>query len=85
MSLFEGFEAGGRRFAGVVCSFCGETVEPGPIDPVELSITARADRRRDDGMGTQLSWCHASCLEASGLGDLHVTRSAFWDDEMSTN
>jgi predicted RNase H-like HicB family nuclease len=60
-----------------MCSFCGEVIEPAEVDPVELVITARADRRRDDRIGTQMSWCHAACLNASGLRDLHVTRSEF--------
>jgi hypothetical protein len=79
MGFFE-FEAGGFRVAGVACSFCGHGVEPGEIDPVELTIVARADRQRDDGIGTQTCWCHAACLEASGLSDLHVTRPEFWED-----
>jgi hypothetical protein len=75
--IFEGSDAGDHRIAGVMCSFCGETIAPGEIDPVELRITARADRPDPDGFGVQLSWCHATCLEASGLGDLHVTRPEY--------
>ena len=74
------FDAGDIRVRGVLCSFCYEKVEPGEIDPVQLLITARADRRRSDGIGTQQSWCHAACLEAAGLSDVHVTRAEFWED-----
>jgi hypothetical protein len=74
------FGAGDVRVRGVACSFCGGRVEPGEIDPVVLTVTARADRPRRDGIGVQTCWCHAECLEASGLSDLHVTRAEFWED-----
>jgi hypothetical protein len=77
MGFFE-FEAAGWKVRGVACSFCGQPIEPGEIDPVELSITARCDRPREDGLGSQLSWCHSACLENSGMTDLHVTSSAYW-------
>lgn len=67
------------RFAGFACCFCGEVVESGEIDPVQVVIRARADRPRADGLGTQTSWCHAACLEASGFSDLQVTTAEFWD------
>ena len=79
MGYFE-FEAGDWRVVGVMCSFCHERVEPGDIDPVQLVITARADRPREDGMGSQQSWCHALCLEESGLKEVHVIRPEFWED-----
>jgi|1186.fasta_scaffold83108_1 hypothetical protein len=79
MGFFE-FEAGDYTVTGVVCSFCGEAVRSGEIDPVELTITARADRPHGEGFGVQMSWCHAACLEASGLSDLHVTRPEYWED-----
>jgi hypothetical protein len=80
MSIFEPFEAGGLRIGGVNCCFCDKHVEPGAIDPVTVTIEARSDRPRDDGFGTQTNWCHAACLEASGMTDLHVTRPEFWED-----
>ena len=79
MGFFE-FDAGDFSISGVMCSFCGMRVEPSEVDPVELRITARADRPRGDGVGEQLGWCHAGCLERSGMSDLHVTRSEFWED-----
>jgi hypothetical protein len=79
MSIFEPFEAGGRKFAGVGCCFCDQHIEPGEIDPVTLTIQARSDRPRRDGVGVQTSWCHAACLEASGMTDLHVTKPEFWE------
>jgi hypothetical protein len=79
MGYFQ-FDADEMRVRGVACSFCGLSVEPGEIDPVALTVTARADRPRKDGLGAQTSWCHAACLEASGLSDLHVTRAEFWED-----
>jgi hypothetical protein len=80
MGIFEPFDAGGRSFAGVGCCFCDQLIEPGEIDPVTLTIEARSDRPRTDGLGVQTSWCHAACLEATGISDLHVTRREFWDD-----
>jgi hypothetical protein len=80
VSIFEPFEAGGHEFAGVGCCFCGSTVHPGPIDPITLTVKARSDRPRTDGLGVQTLWCHAECLEATGAGDLHVTRPEFWED-----
>jgi hypothetical protein len=50
------------------------------IDPVTLTVKARSDRLRNDGFGVQTMWCHAACLEASGAGDLHVTRPEYWED-----
>jgi hypothetical protein len=67
------------RFGGFACCFCGGVVESGEIDPIQVVIRARADRPRDDGLGTQTSWCHAACLEASGFSDLHVTTPEFWE------
>jgi hypothetical protein len=74
-------EVDGReyRVAGFACSFCGQVVESGEIDPVQVVIRARADRPRDDGLGIQTSWCHAACLRASGFSDLPVTTTEFWD------
>jgi hypothetical protein len=80
VSLFEGFEAGGYRIAGVVCCFCGERVAPGVVDPVTLVVRARSDRPRGNGLGAQTMWCHAECLEATGARNLHVTRPEFWED-----
>ena len=49
---------------------------PGPAsgnDPRERSWgAARSDRPRDDGLGLQTTWCHAACLETTGIADLHV-------------
>jgi len=78
MGFFE-FDAGGVHVRGVACCFCDESVVPGPIDPVTLVVQARSDRPRDDGFGVQTMWCHAACLEASGAGDLHVTRPEYWE------
>jgi hypothetical protein len=47
---------------------------------VTVTIKARPDRPRDDGIGVQTSWCHAECLEASWMIDLHFTRPEFWED-----
>jgi hypothetical protein len=77
---FYEFEAGGSTVRGVVCSFCGEHVEPGDIDPVEMTITARADRPHPEGFGVQMSWCHAACLDASGISDVHVIDPDYWED-----
>lgn len=74
------FDAGDFHVAGVGCCFCGGRVEPGSIDPVTLTVKARSDRPREDGFGVQTMWCHAACLEASGAGDLHVTRPEYWED-----
>jgi len=63
----------------VACCFCGKPVDSGDIDPVELTVGARADRVRIGGIGLQTLWCHADCLDATGMSDLHVTRPAFWD------
>jgi hypothetical protein len=80
VSIFEPFEVGGSSFSGVGCCFCERPIEPGLIDPVTLTIEARSDRPREDGIGVQTSWCHAACLESSGMSDLHVTRPEFWED-----
>jgi hypothetical protein len=74
------FESNGPHIAGVACSFCGELVESGEVDPVMVTVTARADRPRRDGFGVQTNWCHAKCLEATGFSDLHVTTAEFWED-----
>ena len=79
MGIFEPFEAHGIRFAGMSCCFCDRAIEPGFVDPVTLTIEARSDRRRNDGFGVQTSWCHAECLEASGMPALHVTRREYWE------
>jgi hypothetical protein len=80
VGIFEPFEAGGRTFSGVGCCFCDHHIEPGEIDPVTLTIHARSDRPRDDGLGLHTTWCHAACLEATGIADLHVTQPEFWQD-----
>jgi hypothetical protein len=76
---FMEFETDDHHVSGVGCSFCGRHIEPSEIDPIELTITARADRPRDDGFGIQTSWCHAACLESAGLSEIHVTRAAYWE------
>jgi len=78
VEYFEGSLEDGTQVSGVACSFCGESVDPGFVDPVMLTITARCDHPRDDGIGTQMSWCHSKCLEATGV-ELHVTRRDFWE------
>ena len=61
----------------VSCSFCGQSVLKGEIDPVSLRITARADYRPDQG-GAQVLYCHAACLEATGCRNLEVTKPDYW-------
>jgi hypothetical protein len=78
MNYYE-FETEKISIAGVACSFCGEPVDSGEVDPVRLDITARDDRPQEEGIGTQTNWCHASCLEATGMSDLHVTTVEFWE------
>jgi hypothetical protein len=78
VSIYEGFEAGDFRVAGVSCCLCDQPIESGIVDPVMLTVEARCDRRSDDGIGVQVMWCHAVCLEATGMTDLHVTRPEFW-------
>jgi hypothetical protein len=80
MGFPEPFEAAGIRFEGVGCCFCDGVVTPGLVDPVTLTVEARSDRPRDDGIGVQVLWCHAACLEATGMSDLHVTSREFWED-----
>ena len=80
VSIFQPFEAGGYEFAGVGCSFCGRLVESGLVDPVTLTVQARSDRSRKDGFGIQTLWCHAECLAAAGIRELHVTRPEYWED-----
>jgi hypothetical protein len=77
---FMEFEAGDDHIDGVACSFCGGGIEPGEVDPVELTITGQDDRPRNDGFGVQTNWCHAACLEAAGLSDLHLTQPSYWHD-----
>jgi hypothetical protein len=50
---------------------------------VSLIVIARSDRPRSDGFGEQTLWCHAECLEAAGISDLHVTRPEYWEDVTS--
>jgi len=66
----------GGEVRGVACCFCGESVQHGDIDPVSIAVTARSDR---EDRASQTLWCHSSCLSATGMSDLHVTRPEFWE------
>jgi hypothetical protein len=73
------FKADNHQITGVACCFCDQPIESGEVDPVELTITAQANRPRTDGFGIQTLWSHAACLDSSGLSDLHVTRPEYWE------
>ena len=73
---------GGMSAALLCAGVAGLVVKPTPrlagrVRP--YTIVARADRKRDDGIGKEMCWCHAACLEAAGLRNLHVTTAEFWE------